>query len=101
MYAVKVMANTKTKRKTKKKVKLQGSVARLKTLILTDTSEKARTLKKLLGRQYSVISSDGFLRDLPKTQLGIDTENEFEPKYITVRGKGELLKQIRKESISA
>ena len=96
-----VMEKAKTKRKTKKKVKLQGSVARLKTLILTDTSEKARTLKKLLGRQYSVISSDGFLRDLPKTRLGIDVENNFEPKYITVRGKGELLKQISKDSISA
>ena len=94
-------SKTKTKRKTKKKAKLQGSVARLKTLILTDTSEKARTLKKLLGRQYSVISSDGFLCDLPKTRLGIDVENNFEPKYITVRGKGELLKQIRKDSISS
>ena len=95
------MATKKTTRKVKRKAKLQGSVKKLKTLILTDTSEKARTLKKMLSRQYLVLSSEGFMRDLPKTQLGIDTDNKFEPKYITVRGKGDLLKQIRKESISS
>ncbi len=72
-----------------------------KTLILTDTAEKARTIKKFVGRQYIVMSSNGFLRDLPKTQIGIDEENNFEPKYITVRGKGELLKQLSKESLKA
>ena len=91
----------KAEKKSKKKVKLIGSVARLKTLILTDTSEKARTLKKILGRSYTVMSSEGFLRYLPKTQLGIDPENNFEPKYITVRGKGKLLEEIRKASIKA
>ncbi|MBR2179137.1 MAG: topoisomerase DNA-binding C4 zinc finger domain-containing protein [Selenomonadaceae bacterium] len=91
----------KAAKKSKKKVKLQGSVSRLKTLILTDTSEKARTIKKLISRQYVVMSSEGFLRDLPKTQLGIDPDNHFEPRYITVRGKGKLLEQIRKETITA
>ena len=91
----------KVTKKSKSKVKSQGNVSRLKTLILTDTPEKARTIKKLIGRQYVVISSDGFLRDLPKTQSGIDTENNFEPRYITVRGKGKLLDQIRKETIAA
>ena len=86
---------------SKGKTKHRGSVSRLKTLILTDTIEKARTIKKLIGRQYEVMSSDGFLRDLPKTQLGIDPENGFEPRYITVRGKGKLLEQIRKETIAA
>ena len=88
----------KTNNEKKKKSK---TTARLKTLILTDTADKAKTLRKLLGRQYQVISSDGFLRDLPKTQIGIDPENDFEPKYITVRGKGKLLEQIRKESLNA
>lgn len=74
---------------------------RLKTLILTDTLEKARTIRRFLGRQYNVIATDGFLRSLPRTQMGIDIEDEFKPKYITVRGKGKLLKSILKESISA
>ena len=91
----------KAVKKSTKKAKVQGSVSRLKTLILTDTAEKARTIKKFVGRQYEVMSSEGFLRDLPKTKLGIDPENQFEPRYITVRGKGKLLEQIRKESIKA
>ena len=74
---------------------------RLRTLLLTDSTEKAKTIRKCVGNQYLVMSSDGFLRDFPKTQLGIDTENNFEPKYITVRGKGKLLEQIRKESLKA
>lgn len=81
---------------TKKK-----KVTRLKTLILTDTHEKERTLKKFLGRQYSIISSEGFLRDLPKSQIGIDVENDFNHKFITVRGQGKLLEQIKKESLNA
>ena len=87
--------------KNTNKTKSVKSTARLKTLILTDTQDEAKTIRKLLGRQYLVMSSDGFLRDLPKTQIGIDPENHFEPKYITVRGKGKLLEQIRKESITA
>ena len=93
------MANEE--KKSKKKAKTKGNASRLKMLVLTDTSEKARTLKKLLGRQYVVMSSEGFLRDLPKTQLAIDTENNFEPRYITVRGKGKLLEQIRKATLAA
>ena len=91
----------KAANKTQKKVNSQGNVSRLKTLILTDTPEKARTIKKLVSRQFMVMSSEGFLRDLPKTQMGIDPENNFEPRYITVRGKGKMLEQLRKESIKA
>ena len=72
-----------------------------KTLILTDTSAKARALKRLLGRHYTVESTDGFLRDLPKTQLGIDLENNFELKVITVRGKAPLLKQLQRDTVDA
>ena len=91
----------KVGKRATKKVRRQGNVSRLKSLILTDTAEKARTIKKLLGRQYTIMSSEGFLRDLPKTRLNIDVENNFEPSYITVRGKGKLLEQIRKESLTA
>ncbi|MBR6012456.1 MAG: topoisomerase DNA-binding C4 zinc finger domain-containing protein [Selenomonadaceae bacterium] len=72
----------------------------LKTLILTETAGKARTLKKFLGRSFLVISTDGFLRDLPKSRLGIDEEN-YSPEYIKVRGKAPLVKEIEKESLNA
>ena len=74
---------------------------RLKSLVLTETEDKAKVLRKFLSRQYQVISTDGFLRDLPKTKLGLDVENNFAEKYMTIRGKGKLLEQIRKESINA
>ena len=73
----------------------------LKTLILTDTATKARALRRLLGRTFTVESTDGFLRNLPKTQAGIDPENDFALKMITVRGKAELLKQLRRDTFDA
>ena len=72
-----------------------------KTLILTDTSSKARALKRILGRHYTVESTEGFLRDLPKTQIGIDPDNNFALKVITVRGKAPLLKQLRRDTVDA
>lgn len=72
-----------------------------KALILTDTASKARAIKRLLGRQFNVVSSEGFLRDLPKTQAGIDPKKNFELKPITVRGKAPLLNQLRKETVDA
>ena len=73
----------------------------LKTLILTDSDTKARTMRRLIGRQYTIESTTGFLRDLPKTQIGIDPDNNFELKVITVRGKAQLLKQLQKETFDA
>ena len=73
----------------------------LKSLVLTDSAGKARTLKKLLSRAYLVMSTDGFLKDLPKSRLGIDAEKNFSPDYITVRGKGSLLKEIGREALNA
>lgn len=74
---------------------------KLKTLILTDTQSKARALKRLFGRHYTVASTDGFLRDLPKTQMAIDPENDFALKVITVRGKAPLLNQLRRDTVNA
>ncbi|WMJ88457.1 type I DNA topoisomerase [Anaerocolumna sp. MB42-C2] len=68
-----------------------------KNLVIVESPAKAKTIKKFLGNNYEVIASNGHVRDLPKSQLGIDVENDFEPKYITIRGKGELLAKIRKE----
>ncbi len=65
-------------------------------LVIVESPAKAKTVKKFLGRGYTVEASMGHVRDLPKSQLGVDPENQFEPKYITIRGKGELLAKLRK-----
>ncbi len=70
-------------------------------LVIVESPAKARTISKFLGRTYKVEASNGHVRDLPKSQLGVDVENGFEPKYITIRGRGEVLERIRKEAKSA
>ena len=72
-----------------------------KNLVIVESPAKAKTIKKFLGSNYEVIASNGHVRDLPKSQMGIDIENNFEPKYITIRGKGELLAALRKEAKKA
>jgi DNA topoisomerase-1 len=66
-------------------------------LVIVESPAKAKTIKKFLGNNYEVLASNGHVRDLPKSQLGIDIKNDFEPKYITIRGKGDLLAKLRKE----
>lgn len=66
-------------------------------LVIVESPAKAKTIKKFLGSNYEVVASNGHVMDLPKSQLGIDVENDYEPKYITIRGKGELLAKLRKE----
>lgn len=66
-------------------------------LVIVESPAKAKTIKKFLGTNYEVLASNGHVRDLPKSQMGIDIENNFEPKYITIRGKGDLLAKLRKE----
>ena len=68
-----------------------------KYLVIVESPAKAKTIKKFLGTNYEVVASNGHVRDLPKSKLGIDIENDFEPHYITIRGKGELLAKLRKE----
>ena len=68
-----------------------------KNLVIVESPAKAKTLKKFLGSNYKIEASVGHVRDLPKSELGIDIEHDFEPKYITIRGKGELLAKLRKE----
>lgn len=72
-----------------------------KNLVIVESPAKAKTIKKFLGSSYKIEASMGHVRDLPKSQMGIDIENDFEPKYITIRGKGELLSKLRKEAKSA
>lgn len=66
-------------------------------LVIVESPAKVKTIKKFLGSNYVVTASNGHVRDLPKSQLGIDVEHDFEPKYITIRGKGEILANLRKE----
>ncbi len=68
-----------------------------KYLVIVESPAKVKTIKKFLGANYEVDASNGHVRDLPKSQLGIDTENDYEPKYITIRGKGDILAKLRKE----
>ena len=62
-----------------------------KYLVIVESPAKVKTIKKFLGSNYEVMASQGHVRDLPKSQMGIDVDNDFEPKYITIRGKGCLL----------
>ncbi len=68
-----------------------------KYLVIVESPAKVKTIKKFLGKNYEVTASNGHVRDLPKSRMGIDIEHGFEPKYITIRGKGELLAKLRKE----
>lgn len=67
-----------------------------KYLVIVESPTKVKTIKKFLGSNYEVAASNGHVRDLPKSQMGVDVENDFEPKYITIRGKGDVLAALRK-----
>ena len=70
-------------------------------LVIVESPAKAKTIERYLGKKYKVKASMGHVRDLPKSQMGVDVENEYKPKYITIRGKGEVLKELRKEAKKA
>ena len=75
------------------------AVKSLKSVILVESTAKARTLRKFIGRPYSVMATDGFLKDLPKSRIGVD--DNYQPDYITVRGKGTLLADLKRETLNA
>lgn len=68
-----------------------------KYLVIVESPAKVKTIKKFLGKNYEVVASNGHVRDLPKSQMGIDIDHDYEPKYITIRGKGDILAKLRKE----
>lgn len=72
-----------------------------KYLVIVESPAKVKTIKKFLGANYEVAASNGHIRDLPKSQLGIDVAHDYEPKYITIRGKGDILASLRKEAKKA
>lgn len=74
---------------------------RKKNLVIVESPSKAKTIGKFLGSNYKVIASVGHVRDLPKSTMGIDIENDFEPRYINIRGKGDVIKSLKKEAKAA
>ena len=87
--------------KTAKSAPKAGKNAKKKTLVIVESPSKAKTIGKYLGPSYKVIASVGHVRDLPKSKLGIDIDNDFEPEYISIRGKGDLIKELKKEAKAA
>ena len=75
----------------------KGEMGMAKYLVIVESPAKVKTIKKFLGKNYEVVASNGHVRDLPKSQMGIDIEHDYEPKYITIRGKGDILAKLRKE----
>ena len=92
---VKKAVKKPAKKTTKKRA------ATKKTLVVVESPAKAKTIEKYLGRKYMVRASMGHLRDLPKSQFGIDVDNDFAPKYINIRGKGDLIKALKKDAKNA
>lgn len=76
---------------------MNRGITMAKYLVIVESPAKVKTIKKFLGTNYEVAASNGHVRDLPRSQMGIDIDNDYEPKYITIRGKGELLASLRKE----
>ena len=72
-----------------------------KNLVIVESPSKAKTIEKYLGRSYKVVASLGHIRDLPKSKMGVDIENDYEPHYISIRGKGDTIKNLRKEAKKA
>ncbi|MBQ1352628.1 MAG: DNA topoisomerase I, partial [Firmicutes bacterium] len=72
-----------------------------KKLVIVESPSKAKTIGKFLGSGYKVTASVGHVRDLPKSKLGVDKENDFEPQYINIRGKGDVIKELKKEAKNA
>ena len=72
-----------------------------KKLVIVESPSKAKTIEKYLGRSYKVVASLGHIRDLPKSKMGVDVENDYEPHYISIRGKGDVIKGLRKEAKKA
>ena len=78
--------------------KARKTKPRNKALVVVESPAKARTIERYLGKNYIVRASMGHLRDLPKSQFGIDVDNDFAPKYINIRGKGPIIKELKKDA---
>ncbi|WP_270764945.1 type I DNA topoisomerase [Weissella confusa] len=98
------MAETTEKKPAKKRAtasKTKSKAKPKKNLVIVESPSKAKTIEKYLGSSYKVVASIGHIRDLPKSTMGIDIENNYEPKYINIRGKGDVIKGLKKEAKAA
>ena len=92
---------TKTTTTTKKKTTRKRTTSPQKKLVIVESPSKAKTIGKYLGRSYKVVASLGHVRDLPKSRMGVDVENDYQPDYISIRGKGDVIKELRKDAKKA
>lgn len=95
------MATSTTKKKTTSKRKTTRRAKPKKKLVIVESPSKAKTIGKFLGRSYKVVASLGHVRDLPKSRMGVDIENNYQPDYISIRGKGDVIKELRKDAKNA
>lgn len=98
------MAETTEKKPAKKRAtasKTKSKAKPKKNLVIVESPSKAKTIEKYLGSSYKVVASVGHIRDLPKSTMGVDIENNYEPKYINIRGKGDVIKGLKKEAKAA
>lgn len=98
------MAETTEKKPAKKRAtasKTKSKAKPKKNLVIVESPSKAKTIEKYLGSSYKVVASIGHIRDLPKSTMGVDIENNYEPKYINIRGKGDVIKCLKKEAKAA
>lgn len=92
---------TKSTTSTKKKTTRKRSTTNQKKLVIVESPSKAKTIGKYLGRNYKVVASLGHVRDLPKSRMGVDIEDHYRPDYISIRGKGDVIKELRKDAKKA
>ncbi|MBB1062737.1 type I DNA topoisomerase [Limosilactobacillus fastidiosus] len=95
------MATSTTKKEATSKRKITRRAKPKKKLVIVESPSKAKTIGKFLGRSYKVVASLGHVRDLPKSRMGVDIENDYQPDYISIRGKGDVIKELRKDAKNA
>jgi len=89
------VATKKDAAATKSRAKKTASVPKKGTLVIVESPAKAKTIENFLGSKYKVKASFGHLRDLPKSKMGVNIENDFEPEYTTIRGKASIIKELK------
>ncbi len=99
--SAKASTTRKTASRTAGRKTAAGNKTAGKTLVVVESPAKAKTIEKYLGSKYTVKASMGHLRDLPRSQFGIDVDKDFEPKYINIRGKGDIIKDLKKAADNA
>ena len=98
--ATKTAKKTTKATATKKKTTRRRSKVK-KNLVIVESPSKAKTIGRFLGRSYKVVASLGHVRDLPKSRMGVDIEHDYQPDYISIRGKGDVIKELRKDAKNA